>query len=253
MPEPAGPAYRRVLTELRELILSGHLTEGDQLPSVRVLAAQHDVPTGTVARAIEGLRAEGLIVSRHGAGTFVRGFRRIRRSSPSRLARQQWGEGREIPQADTGDRPRAVNVEVGETEPPEWAAEPLRLGAGDQAVYRSRQFTIDGRAVQLATSYLPVDLARGTRIMHTDTGPGGIYARLAESGHAPESFTEYLQARMPRPDEVERLELSEGTPVVEITRHAFDQDGRCVEVNRMILDGSIYLLDYTFRADLTPT
>lgn len=117
--ELTGPAYRQVLAMLRDLIVSGQLSEGDQLPSVRALAAQHAVPTGTVARAIEGLRAEGLVVSRHGAGNFVRGFRKIRRSSPSRLARQRWDEGLEIPQADTGDRLRAVNVEVGETEPPE--------------------------------------------------------------------------------------------------------------------------------------
>jgi GntR family transcriptional regulator len=84
--------------------------------------------------------------------------------------------------------------------------------------------------------------------MHTDVGPGGIYARLAEGGHGPATFTEYLRARMPLPEETERLELPEGTPVVEVTRHAFDDSSRCVEVNRMILDGSAYLLDYTFTA-----
>jgi GntR family transcriptional regulator len=36
--------------------------------------------------------------------------------------------------------------------------------------------------------------------------------------------------------------------VVEITRHAFQEDGRCVEVNRMILDGTAYILDYAFDA-----
>jgi len=102
--------------------------------------------------------------------------------------------------------------------------------------------------VQLATSYLPPDLARGTAIMHTNPGPGGIYARLADAGHSPQTFTEYVRGRMPVPDERKRLELPDGTPVLEITRHAYDQNGRCVEVNRMILDATAYVIDYTFPA-----
>jgi GntR family transcriptional regulator len=57
-----------------------------------------------------------------------------------------------------------------------------------------------------------------------------------------------LLARMPRPDESGLLDLPGGTPVIEITRHAYADDGRCVEVNRMVLDGAAYLLDYSFPA-----
>jgi len=128
------------------------------------------------------------------------------------------------------------------------AAEALGIAADSPVVFRSRRYVVDDKAVQLATSYYPVDLARGTRITYTDTGPGGSYAVLAELGHAPASFTEYLLARMPRPDETAQLDLPGGTPVIEITRHASEVGGRCVEVNRMILDGSAYLLDYSFSA-----
>lgn len=187
-------------------------------------------------------------MTQHGVGAFVRRFRPISRSSPSRLARQRWGTGDMIQAADTGERPRTVDVEVGEVESPDWVADGLGIAAGTPVVYRSRRFLVDDRPVQLATSYLPVELARGTAIMHTDTGPGGIYARLAESGHAPATFTEYLRARMPLPAETKRLDLPEGTPVIEITRHALTEEGRCVEVNRMVLDATAYLLDYTFPA-----
>ncbi|WP_428962914.1 UTRA domain-containing protein [Micromonospora fluostatini] len=199
-------------------------------------------------RVAFGRSRRGAEVTHDGRGTFARQFRPIRRSSPGRLAREQWGRGEAIQQADTADRPRAVDVVTGETEAVEWVAGPLGLSPGSPVVYRSRRFLVDGRAVQLATSYLPVDLARGTAIMRPDAGPGGIYARLAESGHGPAAFTEYLRARMPLPDETDRLALPEGALVVEVTRHAFDDSARCVEVNRMILDGSAYLLDYTFTA-----
>jgi len=56
---------------LRALILSGRLPAGDRLPGVRDLAAATGVNVNT-ARALYGrLESEGLVVSRHGMGTFV--------------------------------------------------------------------------------------------------------------------------------------------------------------------------------------
>ncbi|NED88210.1 UTRA domain-containing protein, partial [Streptomyces sp. SID11233] len=73
-------------------------------------------------------------------------------------------------------------------------------------------------------------------ITQEDTGPGGTYARLAEIGAKPVRFVEELRSRMPSREETERLRLSEGTPVVEIYRTALTEEGRAVEVNRMLLD-----------------
>ena len=59
--------------------------------------------------------------------------------------------------------------------------------------------------MQPAASYLPVDLARGTAAMFTDTGSGGTYARLAESGNEPVTFVVDLRCRAPHPEEVKRF------------------------------------------------
>jgi GntR family transcriptional regulator len=97
--------------------------------------------------------------------------------------------------------------------------------------------------------YLPADLVTGSAITQQDTGPGGVYARLAELGHAPAHFREDLRARTPQPEEAAELELpSSGTPVVEIVRTAFTEAGRPVEVNEMTLDASAYILRYDFDA-----
>jgi GntR family transcriptional regulator len=244
----AAQQYRRVADELRDSILSGELPEGERLPSIREISQQHGVTTGTAARAINALRSEGLVETRHGSGAYVRRFATIRRSSPGRLAREHWAGGRQIQNHDTAGRPRTVDVEVGEVPAPDWVAEALGVDLDEPVIYRSRRFLVEDRPVQLAISYLPLELVRGTSISYTDVGPGGTYARLAELGHEPVHFTEELRARMPVPDEAARLALLEGTPVIEIKRCAFTAKGRCVEVNRMVLDGSAYVLDYSFSA-----
>jgi GntR family transcriptional regulator len=243
-----GQQYRRVADQLRELIASGELHEGDRLPSVREIAKRYNVTTGTAARALGVLRAEGLVVTTHGSGAYVRRFRTIRRRSPERLAREVWEAGHEIQDHDLGDRPMTRDVYVNEEPASDWVAEALGVESGTPVVYRSRRYFVEGRPVQLATSYLPLALVRGSSIAYTDVGPGGTYGRLAELGYAPVRFIEELRARMPTPDESARLGLTEGTPVVEIRRRAFTEEDRCVEVNRMVLDGSAYELVYQFSA-----
>lgn len=56
---------------LREIILSGGLRAGDRLPASRTLAQEVGVSRTTAIDAVEKLVAEGMLVSRIGAGTFV--------------------------------------------------------------------------------------------------------------------------------------------------------------------------------------
>jgi GntR family transcriptional regulator len=243
-----GPAYERMTEQLRVAILAGELS--GRLPSLDSLATQYNVTRDIARRAVDILRGEGLVVTHQGKGTYVRVFERIIRESPARLARERWGAGQQIQDHDTRTRPRTADVVVGDVPAPAYVAEGLRVNEDDLVLFRARRFLVERRPVQLATSYLPLDLAVSARLTYTDTGPGGIYARLAELGHAPARFTERVIARSPLPDEVERLELTTavGTLVFEITRYAYAESGRCVEVNRMILDATAYELAYNFDA-----
>ena len=87
---------------------------------------------------------------------------------------------------------------------------------------RSRRYLADGRPIEVAVSFLPLALAEGTPIMETNTGPGGIYARLEEAGHLLDHFVEEVTARMPTADERRRLELADGVPVLVVVRTAYD-------------------------------
>ena len=64
--------YRRIVSDLREQVLSGQRAPGDRMPSESELSATYHTSRPTVRRALAVLRGEGLIVTGQGSGTFVR-------------------------------------------------------------------------------------------------------------------------------------------------------------------------------------
>ncbi|MFH9590685.1 GntR family transcriptional regulator [Streptomyces luteogriseus] len=244
---PKRPKYQRIADDLKSAIESGRYAPGDRLPGESALAAQYDVAVLTARQALKILRIEGLVESKKGAGARVIEFRPIRRHGIQRLAREQWGAGKSIWSADE-ERPVTIDVSVESVAAPAHIARVLSLDENDLVCARSRRFVLDSRPVMLATSYLPLELAEGTAIMHVDTGEGGTYARLAEIGHAPAHFREELRCRLPVAEEAEGLAMPLERPVIKVCRTAFDAGLRAIEVTEMTMDSASYVLEYAFDA-----
>jgi len=67
------PTYRQLVEQVRRGLLLGYLCDGDQLPTVREVAATLVVNPNTVAKAYRELERDGLVAPRAGQGTFVTG------------------------------------------------------------------------------------------------------------------------------------------------------------------------------------
>lgn len=65
------PIYEQIAGQIKGLILSGSLKEGEPLPSMRNLAQDLRISVITTKRAYEILESEGLIESYTGKGSFV--------------------------------------------------------------------------------------------------------------------------------------------------------------------------------------
>jgi len=65
------PIYRQVIRQIRQQIMTDGLKEGDQLETVRDLAARLKVNPMTVSKAYSFLEAEGLVERKRGVGLFV--------------------------------------------------------------------------------------------------------------------------------------------------------------------------------------
>jgi GntR family transcriptional regulator len=72
-PNSRVPIYVQLEQQLRALIAAGRLQPGDQLPTIRELAAELRVNYNTIARVYFDLDREGLISTQQGRGTFVAG------------------------------------------------------------------------------------------------------------------------------------------------------------------------------------
>jgi GntR family transcriptional regulator len=65
------PVYLQIIEEVKQAVATGELKPGDQLPTVRHLAADQRVNFNTVARAYRLLDEEGIISTQHGRGTYI--------------------------------------------------------------------------------------------------------------------------------------------------------------------------------------
>lgn len=65
------PVYSQIMGQVKHAVATGELRPGDQLPTVRQMAADLRVNFNTVARAYRLLDEEGLISTQHGRGTFL--------------------------------------------------------------------------------------------------------------------------------------------------------------------------------------
>ena len=67
----ARPIYEQVRDGLRHLMVTGAISPGEKLPSVRALAASLAINPNTIQRAYTALEEEGYLSTEPGRGTFA--------------------------------------------------------------------------------------------------------------------------------------------------------------------------------------
>jgi GntR family transcriptional regulator len=229
--------YRQLAELLRAAIERGDYAPGTLLDSETALAARYDVDRRTVNRAVLILRADGLVRVERGRGTIVRELPMLYRDAITRQRDREQGGARGAFGAEMerlGLTARS-DVEIAEAPAPDDVAELLGIAAGATALTRRRRMYANDVPVQLATSWLPIDIAGGTQLAEKDTGVGGLYSRLADLGHAPALFREVVRVQIPDDDQARALRLDTEQRVFMIRRTARDAAGRVVEVNDITL------------------
>jgi GntR family transcriptional regulator len=251
----AGHPSRVLAEQLRASIAGGTLSEGDRLPSERVLAARHGIARNTAREAVRLLAAQGLVTAEHGRGVFVRAKPRLLRFGRRRYARALREETGLSPfRAEVeaqGRTPSVSCTSIEEVAPPQDVADRLGLDpAQDRVIRRENWYFADEEPVQVGVTYIPLPVAgEGVLATSADLGPGSLYARFEERGHPITQIREEVTARMPDPQEARGLEIPDGVPVLDVLHTGIDDKGRPFEVTRFVMRADHNGLDYTMPVE----
>ena len=118
--------------------------------------------------------------------------------------------------------------------------------AGRLPGQRRQLLFIDDEPAELATSYYPTHLARGTALAEQRRIRGGTPALLAELGHPPHRSVDRVSARVPTQEQIAALRLPGNLPVLRTLRVVHSSDEHPVEVTVMVKAGHLYELQYEF-------
>lgn len=237
-PHEGRPRYRAVAEELRRRVLSGAIPPGSLLPSEADLIAEFGTSRGTIREALNLLRAEGMIVTEHGRGSYARPVLPVRRLSAERYRREveQLDRTREPSTSFTTDQDIGwgdyqLDTEFREVPASVALADLFGVAPGAMLLERRFVFRAFGVPQQMSHSYLLLGMVAGTPVAdpENEPWPGGNIAELHSLGVTVTGIRERVRARMPVADEVAALRIPSGVPVVTITRQTYAGE-RVVEV-----------------------
>ncbi len=208
------------------------------------MAEEYGAARNTAREAVRLLAEQGLVTAKHGRGVFVREPQKLFRFGSDRYSIKNRETGLtpfRLEAQRQGKVPRIDVLYIERETPPLDVAERLGVASDElSVVHRENHYFADDEPVQIVSTYLRWDEARGTLLMQPKTGKDGIYGRLEDLGHVMTRVRDEISARMPTPEEARFLQLLPGVPVLEVLHTSLDQDSQPFEVSR-----------YVHRADQT--
>jgi len=243
-----APKYHRVADALRREIRTGDLPPGERLPAETALVERFRVSLPTVRQALSVLRAEGLIQSIHGVGTFVKDQRRLQRRS-----RGRYGRARGDQKLLTAHLRHEI-VFAGRDAAPDHIAEVMGVQPGTEVVIRRRHLfdKETNRPEEIGASYLPVAVAGDTFLEELGVVPKALFLCVEDlTGRHYTRARDQWTARMPSADEAAVLELPTGAAVLHVIHTARDENGDVLEVSESIwpADRVVVIDDYEIEQD----
>jgi GntR family transcriptional regulator len=219
------PLHHQIKVAVLQGIEQGWLRPGSQLPRERHLAEALGVSLAPVRQAMVDLTKEGYVDRTRGKGTFVRERKMVEKIQ---ILGSFHGSMR---QQGLAPRVRVLTstVEVA----PDHVSEALRLRGRREAWCLRRLAVLDDVPVAALTAWLPARFQKG--MSGHDLGEGSLYDALAAVHDlemtSADNLVEVGRAGL---DDADLLELTPGSPLLEVTGVTRDQKDRPVEYSRVL-------------------
>jgi GntR family transcriptional regulator len=233
-----GPLYLALKKSIQKAIGEGILQPGDALPSERDIAELAEVSRVTVRKAVQNLVTEGLLVQRHGSGTFV--APRVERVEQSLSSLTSFTED----MARRGMSSESIWLDRGLYHPSPEEMVALGLSANDRVARVSRLRLANGTPLAIERAAL----AEAT-LPDPSAVEASLYACLKKSGKRPVRAIQRLSAALLDKNDAELLGVPPGSPSLNIERTSYLPSGKVIEFTRSRYRGDAY--DFVAELRLT--
>jgi len=239
-PQKGAPLYLQLKRSIEDAVNAGVIGPGDALPSERDIAVKADVSRVTVRKAVQDLVRGGILVQRHGSGTFV--APRINRVEQPLSRLTSFTED----MARRGMKVRSEWLDRGLYTPSPEEVMTLGLSPSEMVTRVARLRIADD---------MPLAIERAALAAATLPDPGAIgeslYATLETTGHRPVRAIQRLSARNLSDAEARLLGAAPGSASLNIERISYLATGRVIEFTRSVYRGDAY--DFVVELRLADT
>ncbi|WP_405487876.1 GntR family transcriptional regulator [Nocardia sp. NBC_00511] len=244
--EEVLPKYLQIAGHLRDQIVRGDLTPGEEVPSERALAAAWRVARPTASKALQALRRQGLVESRQGSGTYVR----EPHAAPQARERLERAAalGTMYSASEHVDFPF-----VGIVDGPGYVTDALGLASGNRVIQRQRIISSETSGlVEFSTSWFDAALADAApRLLVGERVGGGTLSYLAtDAGIRATYARDQACARLASAEERAALKLSDPAPVLVNWLIAYDSADIAVEFDEAVYPPERWSFKQEYRIDL---
>ncbi|MFS4109759.1 GntR family transcriptional regulator [Streptomyces sp. PD-S100-1] len=222
------PKYYRIKQQVLEMTQA--LQPGSAMPAERLLAVRLGASRTTIRQALQELVGEGRLDRIQGKGTFVaqpKLYRSLRLTSHTEDMRAQ------------GLEPASQMLDIGEIPADAKLAALLDIAVGERVLRIERLRLASGDPMAIETTHLSAVRFPGLR--RTLATRPSLYTALAEvyGVHLAEA-DEIIETSLSTPREAQLLATDVGLPMLLLSRHSRDAEGRPVEWVRSVYRGSRY-------------
>lgn len=214
--------YNVIANDVRRKILDGIYKANDQLPFEKDLCEVYEVSKMTVKKALDILVAEGLIIKRRGAGTFVKDLS-VEDMEKTVVGSQMIGTSAYYPTRTVTSK--VLHFEI--IAASEKVANKLNIPIGSFVYDIERVRILDGSPLVMENTFMPVSVIPDLRLKNVEES---IYEYIQDTlGMKIQSAHRNITVRKASDSEVTHLELEQGDPVGIVEQIGFLSNGTTFE------------------------
>jgi GntR family transcriptional regulator len=224
-----APLYLVLKRSIEDAVRGGSIGPGDALPSERDIASRADISRVTVRKAVQDLVRSGVLVQRHGSGTFV--APRVERVEQSLSRLTSFTED----MARRGMTVRSHWLDRGIYPPSPDEMMVLGLSSKELVARVSRLRIADGTPLAIERASLSAAV-----LPDPETVGSSLYATLGANGCRPVRAVQRISAANLGEADARLLDVPAGAASLNIERISYLATGKVIEFTRSIYRGDAY-------------